>query len=164
MIAFGQGISVTPLQLVSAVSALANQGQMVKPHLVKKIESTDGRFVKLYTGEGRGTALSPATVKEMKKLLRNVVLFGSGRRAQMASFTVGGKTGTAQKALGGRYVKGRYVASFIGLAPLSNPELITLVIVDEPKGSIWGESVCGPVFKDVTEYSLRYLNAQPDML
>jgi len=166
MITFGQGIAVTPLQLLSAASAFANHGRIVKPALIKKIESNDGRFVKTFSGNFRGRAVSERVVADMKKLLRNIVLNGSGKRAKMAAFTVGGKTGTAQKALpGGRgYMKGRFIASFIGLAPLSDPQVIALVIIDDPQGSIWGESVCGPVFKTVVEYSLRYLNAKPDML
>jgi cell division protein FtsI/penicillin-binding protein 2 len=82
----------------------------------------------------------------------------------MQWFGVGGKTGTAQKANPrGGYMKGHYIASFIGFAPLASPRLLGLVIVDGPKGSIWGESVCGPVFKEVVEFSLRYLNEKPDI-
>jgi stage V sporulation protein D (sporulation-specific penicillin-binding protein) len=164
MITFGQSIAVTPLQLMSAVSAFANHGNMAAPTLIKKIESRDGKFVKVFGGETRGQAVSDKTAAEMKTLMRNVVLYGSGRRAQMKWFDVGGKTGTAQKSVpGGRgYMKGHYIASFIGLAPLKDPEIVVLVIVDDPKGSIWGESVCGPVFKRVVEYSLRYLNVKPD--
>ncbi|MBI5079037.1 hypothetical protein HZB08_03355, partial [Candidatus Saganbacteria bacterium] len=159
-------IAVTPLQLLSAVSAFANDGKIIKPYLVKKIESADGKFVKTFARQERGKAVSERTASDMKELLRNVVLKGSGRRARMKWFTTGGKTGTAQKvAPGGRgYWKGHYIASFIGLALLSDPEVIVLVIVDDPKGSIWGESACGPVFKNVVEYALRYLNAKPDML
>jgi len=166
MIAFGQSIAVTPLQLLSAFSAFANQGKTIRPCLVKKVESADGNFVKVFAEEERGHPLSPRVVEEMKGLLRNVVLYGSGRRAKMEWFSVGGKTGTAQKPIpGGRgYMKGHYIASFIGLAPLGDPEVIVLVTVDDPKGSIWGESVCGPVFKNVMEYTLRYLNIKPDVL
>lgn len=166
MITFGQSIAVTPMQLISAVSAFANRGKMVAPYLVKKIESNDGKFVKVNETEIRGRAVSEQTAAQMKTLMRNVCLYGSGKRAQMKWFAVGGKTGTAQKsAPGGRgYLKGHYIASFIGLAPLKDPEIIALVIVDDPKGSIWGESVCGPVFKRAVESTLRYLNVKPDML
>ena len=166
MMSFGQSIAVTPLQLISAVSAFANHGRLIKPTLIKKIESNDGLFIKSFSDESRGQAISDKTAGQMIEMMRGVVLNGSGRRAKMDYFTVGGKTGTAQKAMrGGRgYMKGHYIASFIGMAPLSDPEIIVLVIVDDPKGSIWGESVCGPVFKNVVEYTLRYLNAKPDML
>lgn len=166
MITFGQGIAVTPIQLLSAISAFANRGRLVAPYLVKKIESQDGKFVKYNDTEWRGRAVSEKTAEQMKKWMRNVCLYGSGQKAQMKLFAVGGKTGTAQKSLpGGRgYMRGHYIASFVGMAPLNDPEVIVLVIVDDPKGSIWGETVCGPVFKTVAEYSLRYLNAKPDML
>jgi len=166
MITFGQGIAVTPLQLLSAVSAFGNKGRAVKPYLVKRIESNDGNFVKVYAETERGRPVSEKVAAEMKKLMRDVVVSGSGRKAQMAWYSVGGKTGTAQKALpGGRgYLKGRYIASFIGLAPLSDPRIAALVIVDDPKGVIWGETVAGPAFKNVVEYALRYLNVKPDMI
>lgn len=165
MITFGQSIAVTPLQLVSAVSAFANGGRTVKPFIIKKIQSNDDRYIKTFSSDRGGRAVSNRTAEEVKKLMRNVVLHGSGRRAQMEWFTTGGKTGTAQKAFrGGGYMKGHFIASFIGMAPLDDPEIIALVIVDDPKGSIWGESVCGPVFKNVVEYTLRYLNTKPDML
>jgi cell division protein FtsI/penicillin-binding protein 2 len=166
MITFGQGIAVTPLQLLSAISAFANHGKLVAPYLVKKIESDDGKFVKFNETKWRGTAVSGKTAGEMKTLMRNVCVYGSGKHAQMKLFSVGGKTGTAQKSIpGGRgYLKGHYLASFIGFAPLNDPAVAALVIIDDPKGSIWGETICGPVFKNVVEYSLRYLNAKPDML
>jgi stage V sporulation protein D (sporulation-specific penicillin-binding protein) len=166
MISFGQSIAVTPLQLLQAFSAFANNGKMVKPYLVKKIESRDGKFVKVILPEEKGPVVSKGTVAKVKELLENVVLKGTGRRAQMENFRVGGKTGTAQKAaLGGRgYLKDNYVASFIGLAPLTDPQLIGLVIIDNPKGVIWGETVCGPIFKTAVEFALRYLNIPPDML
>ncbi|MBN3032665.1 MAG: penicillin-binding protein 2 [Candidatus Saganbacteria bacterium] len=166
MITFGQGIAVTPLQLLRAVSAFANGGRLVEPLLIKRIESSDGKFVKLSEAEFAGRAVSEQTAEVMKTLMRNVCLRGSGSKAQIGRFAVGGKTGTAQKsARGGRgYLKGRYIASFIGIAPLGDPEIIALVIVDDPQGSIWGETVCGPVFKNVVEYTLRYLNVKPDMI
>ncbi|MFH1386047.1 MAG: penicillin-binding protein 2 [bacterium] len=163
MITFGQGVAVTPIQLISAISAFANNGKTIRPVIVKKIESSDGQFVKTFAGKYRDTAVSRQTADEMKKLMHNVVLYGSGHRANMDWFTVGGKTGTAQKAgPNGGYMKDHYIASFIGMTPLSDPKLIALIIVDDPKGSIWGESVAGPVFKTVVEYSLRYLNVKPD--
>lgn len=166
MITFGQSIAVTPLQLLSAVSAFANHGRMVRPFLIKKIESDDGKFVKVFAGESGEPAISDKTAAEMLRLMRAVVLKGTGRRAQMPLFSVGGKTGTAQKPVpGGRgYLKGHYIASFIGIAPLTDPQVIALVIVNDPKGNIWGETVCGPTFKNVVEYTLRYLNVKPDML
>ena len=165
MISFGQSIAVTPVQLLSAFSAFANDGVTVKPVLVKKIESNDGKFIKVLTTD-KSRAVSKETSEQTKKLMRNAVALGTGKRADIAGFRVCGKTGTAQKArLGGiGYLKDQYISSFIGFAPYNDPKVITLVIIDGAKDTYWGGTVCGPVFKDVTEYTLRYLNAKPDML
>lgn len=165
MISFGQTIAVTPLQLISAIGSIANQGKRVKPILVKKIESVDGSFVKTFAPEEAGRTVSEKTAREMIRLMENVVLYGSGRKARLSNYRTAGKTGTAQKAIPGRrgYLKDRYVASFIGFAPLKDPRLVTLVIVDDPKGVIWGETVAGPTFKAIMEESLRYLNVPPDI-
>lgn len=165
MMSFGQSIGVTPVQLISAIASLANGGKRVRPVLVKKIESLDGSFVKTYSGEELNRSVSEKTAKAMMQLMENVVLFGTGRRAQMANYRSAGKTGTAQKVFPGGfgYMKGHYIASFVGVAPLDDPRLAALIIVDDPQGSIWGESVAGPVFKEVVEGALRYLNVPPDL-
>ena len=166
MISFGQSIAVTPLQLISAFSVFANQGVLVKPILIKRIESNDGKFIKVFAQDKKERVISAKVADQVKGLMRNVVLKGTGKKAEIENFAVCGKTGTAQKvAPNGRgYMKDRYITSFIGFAPFDNPRVITLVIVDEPRTSIWAETVCAPVFKEVTEYTLRYFNAKPDML
>ena len=166
MISFGQSIAATPLQLLSAVSVFANQGIKIKPILVKKIESIDGKFVRFFSQGREERVISKKVAGQMKELMRNVVLRGTGKRAKIKGFGVCGKTGTAQKVgrSGQGYLKDHYIASFIGFAPFDDPRIITLVIIDDPKGKIWGGEVCAPVFKDVTEYTLRYLNVRPDML
>lgn len=164
MMAFGQSIAVTPIQLISAIGSIGNGGKRIKPVLVRKIESVDGSFIKTFQCEELNRTVSNNTAIEVTKLLENVVLFGSGKRAKMNDYRVAGKTGTAQKAAGGIYLKDRYIASFIGFAPLADPRLVALVIINEPKGSIWGESVAGPVFKEVVEGALRYLNVPPDVV
>ncbi len=164
MMAFGQSIAVTPIQLLSAFQAIANEGERIKPTLIKRIESLDGSFVKTNSADLINHPISKKTCEEMKGLLENVVLNGSGKRAKMVSYRVGGKTGTAQKAVRGVYAQGRFIASFCGMAPLSDPEIVALVIVNEPKTSIWGESVAGPTFREVVENALRYLNVPPDVI
>jgi cell division protein FtsI/penicillin-binding protein 2 len=166
MISFGQSIAVTPLQILSAVSAFANQGIMLRPFLVKRIESSQGKFVKFFSQKRRGRAVSEKVAAQMKQLMRNVVVRGTGKPADIKGFGVCGKTGTAQKAIpnGRGYLKDRYVSSFVGFAPYHHPRIIALVIIDDPEGTYWGGALCGPVFKKVVEYSLRYLNAKPDML
>lgn len=165
MITFGQGIAVTPLQLLTGVSAFANQGKLVKPILIKKIESSNGQVVKVFN-QSKKRAISKKVAAEVKQMMRKVVSQGTGKRAGIKGFKVCGKTGTAQKAKPGHrgYMKDHYIASFVGFAPYHNPRIITLVIIDDPKGTYWGGSVCGPVFAAVTEYSLRYLNVKPDVI
>ncbi|MBI5699741.1 stage V sporulation protein D [Candidatus Saganbacteria bacterium] len=164
MMSFGQSIAVTPLQLLAAYAAIAHGGVRIKPVLIKKIESPDGTFVRSASAEELNRVLSLRVTEQAKKLMENVVLFGSGKRAQMKYFRVGGKTGTAQKALpGGRgYMKNHFIASFCGFAPLDDPRIAILVLVDDPQGVIWGETVAGPAFKTVMEGTLRYLNVKPD--
>jgi stage V sporulation protein D (sporulation-specific penicillin-binding protein) len=166
MISFGQSIAATPLQLLSAVSAFANRGRMVRPFLVKKIESCDGKFIKVFAREERGRPVSEKAANLVKKLMRNAVAHGSGKPAEIRGFKVSGKTGTSQKPrLGGiGYLKGHYIASFVGFAPYHDPRIVALVIIDDPKKTFWGGKVCGPVFSSVVEYTLRYLNAKPDVI
>lgn len=164
MMSFGQTLAVTPVQLLAAVASLANGGQRLKPILVKRIESPDGSFVRTKSTEMLNRTVTARTAEEAKKLMENVVLFGTGRRTKMSRYRTGGKTGTAQKAVpGGGYYKDRFVASYVGFAPYKDPRLCALVIVDDPRASIWGESVAGPAFKTVVEETLRYLNVPPDL-
>jgi len=164
MISFGQGIAVTPIQLISSLSSLANKGRRVKPYLVKNIESVDKSFVKAFVTEDRGQVVSQDTARDIMDLSRLVVEKGTGRLAQIPDFQVGGKTGTAQKALpnGEGYIEGHYISSFIGFAPLSDPRLAVLVVVDDPYPKYWGETVAAPACRDLMEFSLRRFNIPPD--
>lgn len=165
-ISFGQGIAVTALQLIVAVSSIANGGMRIKPALVKKIESLDGSFVKIFPKEEQGRVVSEKTSKEMLELMIYVVDKGTGSFAKIKDFKIAGKTGTAQKVKPGGpgYWPGHYVASFIGVAPATDPKIAVLVIIDEPKGVPWGEKVAAPHFARVMEDTLRYLNIAPDDL
>ena len=164
MMSFGQSISVTPIQLISSLSSIATGGIRMKPRLVKKIESSDSSFFKVFAPESRGQVMSAKTAGEMLDLCEDVVENGTGRLAKIPGFRVGGKTGTAQKARPGGlgYMEGHFVASFIGFTPLDDPRISVLVILDDPKPVFWGERVAAPVFKQVAEYSLRRLNVAPD--
>ena len=165
MMSFGQTLAVTPVQLLAAIGSLANGGRRLKPILVKRIESPDGSFVRTNSTEMLNHTVSERTAEEAKQLMENVVLYGTGRRTRMSRYRTGGKTGTAQKSVpGGGYYKDRFIASYVGFAPFDNPRLCALVIVDDPKASIWGESVAGPAFKVVVEETLRYLNVPPDIM
>jgi cell division protein FtsI (penicillin-binding protein 3) len=153
----GQGIAVTPLQMVAAYGAIANKGIWVRPHLVEKVR-----------GEGaaapeRRRIMSTQTAVEVRKMLREVVAEGSGTAAQIPGYHIAGKTGTAAKPDDrGGYSDYRYVASFVGFAPAKNPRLVALVTVDEPKGAIWGGVVAAPAFAEIAKFALPYLEVPPD--
>jgi len=164
MMSFGQSIAVTPVQLISSLSSIASGGIRMKPRLVKKIESDDSSFFKVFAPESRGQAMSAKTAGGMLELCEDVVENGTGRLAKIPGFRVGGKTGTAQKPRPGGlgYMEGHFVASFIGFTPIDEPRISVLVVLDDPKPVFWGERVAAPVFRQVAEYSLRRLNVAPD--
>jgi stage V sporulation protein D (sporulation-specific penicillin-binding protein) len=154
----GQSIAVTPIQLVNAVAAVANDGMLMKPQLVKEIRY-NGKTVSTIKPEKVRQVISRDTAHQLCGLLESVVAEGTGRNAFVEGYRVGGKTGTAQ-VVGerGGYVDGRYVASFAGIAPVDNPKVAVLVVVAEPKGGIYyGGQVAAPVFQAVVRDTLRYL-------
>ncbi len=151
----GQGIAVTPLQMVSAYATIGNRGVRVTPHLVEKVGS------KRVASTKTTRVVSAHTAERMMSMFRDVVLEGTGAEAAIPGYTVAGKTGTAQKAENGEYVK-KYVASFVGLVPAKNPRLAILVMVDEPHGDIYGGVVAAPAFRDIARFALQYLEVPPD--
>jgi stage V sporulation protein D (sporulation-specific penicillin-binding protein) len=157
-ISIGQGIAVTPIQLATAMSALMNDGVLMKPRLVKEIRDSEGKVARTFEPKPVRQVVSKETALQMASILEHVVSRGTGRRAYIPGYRAGGKTGTAQKVEGGKYVEGRYIASFLGVAPVNNPRLVCLVIVDEPQGVYYGGVVAAPIFKNVVEDALRYLN------
>ena len=151
----GQGIAVTPMQMVSAYATIGNGGVRVRPHLVEKVGSRRVRRPK-------GTrVVSTHTAERMMSMFRDVVLEGTGTQAAIPGYTVAGKTGTAQKPENGHYVS-KYVASFVGLVPAKKPRLAILVMVDEPHGDIYGGVVAAPAFRDIARFDLQYLEVPPD--
>lgn len=151
----GQGIAVTPLQMVCAYAAIGNRGIMPQPHVVEKL---GGKRVKVAPGR---RVVSRHTADTMLGMFRNVVVEGTGTEAAIPGYTVAGKTGTALKAENGRYVS-KYVASFVGLVPARKPRLAILVMVDEPHGNIYGGLVAAPIFRDIARFTLQYLEVPPD--
>lgn len=162
-VSFGQGVSVTPLQLTTAFSALANGGYLMKPYLVKDILDKDGKVIKRNQPQIVKKIISGETASKVTEMLRDAVAEGgTGTAAALAGYDVAGKTGTAQKVSGGRgYAGNKHVASFIGFVPAQSPELVVLVAIDEPEGIQYGGVVAAPAFKAIAETSLRYLNT-PD--
>jgi cell division protein FtsI (penicillin-binding protein 3) len=151
----GQGIAVTPLQMVSAYAAIGNGGVIPPAHVVAKVGGK-----KVAHGKGR-RVVSRHTADRMTAMFRDVVVEGTGTEAAIPGYTVAGKTGTANKAENGRYVQ-KYVASFVGLVPARKPRLAILVMVDEPRGQIWGGVVAAPIFRDIARFALQYLEVPPD--
>jgi cell division protein FtsI/penicillin-binding protein 2 len=151
----GQGIAVTPVQMAAAYAALGNGGVAERPHVVEKIS---GKRVRI--GAGR-RIVSERTANQMMRMLRSVVVEGTGTEAAIPGYTVAGKTGTAAKPENGVYVR-KYVASFVGLVPAENPRLAVLVAIDEPRGAIWGGVVAAPAFADIARFDLQYLEVPPD--
>ena len=162
----GQSIAVTPIQLITAVSTLANGGTLIKPHLVRGLEDP-------VTGEVTSTGpqpvrqvISKGTAQRMSGLLQKVILEGSGKKAYVEGYTVAGKTGTAQIPGQRGYEEGKYVASFAGFAPADNPRIAVLVMIAEPKGGhYYGSEVAAPIFQTVARETLHYLNVpeNPDL-
>ncbi|HHY92772.1 MAG TPA: stage V sporulation protein D, partial [Firmicutes bacterium] len=160
-ISFGQGIAVTPLQMIAMVGAVANRGVLLRPQIVREIRDSAGEVVKPFAPQEVRQVLSPEVAGKLCQLLEGVISDGTGRAAQIPGYRLAGKTGTAQKIVGGHYVSDKHVASFIGFGPVDNPRLAVLVVVDEPQGAYYGGVVAAPVFKRVMEDSLRYLGVPP---
>src|SRR5690606_21335623 len=157
--AYGQGVSVTPVQLAAAVAALGNGGVWMPPRLVRARRTPDGLWQALPLGEGR-RAVSEATAAAVVDMMTGVVHVegGTGRRARLRGVAVAGKTGTAQKLEpSGRYSHDRYVGWFVGLAPAHDPRVAIAVAIDEPRGVHTGGVVAAPVFARV---AAAYLTAQ----
>lgn len=153
----GQGISVTAIQLASVYAAIANGGMWVQPHLVDHVQ---GEREVTFT---RRRILSPRVDRQMLTMLRGVVSdAGTGAAAEIPGYSVAGKTGTAQKPGPNGYEKGRYVATFVGMVPASDPRLVVLVTVDEPHGAIFGGVVAAPAFAQIAAFDLQYLEVPPD--
>ncbi|PKK90537.1 MAG: hypothetical protein CVV64_09250 [Candidatus Wallbacteria bacterium HGW-Wallbacteria-1] len=158
-IAIGQAISVTPIQLMTAVSAVVNDGVYIKPRVVREIHNADGEVVVSFKPEAGRRVCSLATSKTIRGMLSKVVSIGTGKGAAFINFEVGGKTGTAQKAgPGGKYDPDKVIASFVGFIPIERPKFGILVVVDEPKGEkTFGGIVAAKAFKAIGERILEYL-------
>ena len=157
--AFGQGPKVTPLQLISAVSAVANGGNLMKPYLVKQLIDDDGNIVKTTEPTVVRQVISKETSDTVRMLLENAVTNGSGQNAYIKGYRVAGKTGTSEKIPRGN---GKYIASFVGFAPANDPKVACLVMLDEPSnGEYYGGRIAAPVVGKIMEDTLRYLKVEP---
>ncbi|MDK2901926.1 Stage V sporulation protein D [Koleobacter methoxysyntrophicus] len=155
-LSFGQGISVTPLQLLTAMSAIANDGKLMQPYIAKQLVDDNGNIIHEFKPRVVRYVISESTSKEMIQILESVVTNGTGGNAYLEGYRVAGKTGTAEK-----YIDGKYVSSFIGFAPADDPQVAILVILDEPQGIYYGGQTAAPVFRQVMLDTLRYLGVTP---
>lgn len=158
-ISMGQEVGVTPIQIVTAMAALANNGVLMKPYVVSEIRDAQGKTVKQIKPEVKRRVVSPETARTVTTMLEGVVTNGTGTKAAIPGFRVAGKTGTAQKIdpHTGTYSATQFVGSFVGFTPADHPRLAMIVVIDEPQGEAWGGVVAAPVFRRIGEQVLNYL-------
>ena len=162
-VAFGQGLSVTPIQLVRAFSAVVNGGTLYKPMIVKQlVDPISKDIVQEFEPTPQGQIISKETSDLMHVALESVVANGGGKNSYIKGYKIGGKTGTAQKAVDGVYLSNEYILSFLSAAPMDDPQVCVLLIVDNPKGVHYASVTAGPGVKQILSDTLRYLNVSPD--
>ena len=159
---FGQSISVTPIQLITAISAIANDGELMQPRLVKGYTDNKGNVIEEIAPKSVRKVVSEETSKKMLEIAQSVVSDGGGKTAYLPGYRLGGKTGTAQKVVDGVYAQGKYICSFVGIAPTDDPQIVVLATVDEPtEGSLFGSTTAGPIIKEIMSEALPYLGVEP---
>jgi len=163
-IAMGQEVGVTPVQMVAAFGALANDGVRIAPHLVREIRNSSGAVVYSAQPEQR-RVVSAETATALRGMLEGVTLNGTAKKAQLDGYSAAGKTGTAQKIdpKTRTYSKTKYIGSFVGFAPVSNPQVVIIVVMDEPAGLYHGGDVAAPVFREIAEQILPGMGVMPDV-
>ncbi|MGN0814999.1 MAG: peptidoglycan D,D-transpeptidase FtsI family protein [Candidatus Coproplasma sp.] len=160
-IGFGQTVAVTGLQLACAVAAAVNGGNYYVPRLLKSVVSHDGKTVEEITPVLKNTVISEKASQILREMLEGVVTEGSGKKAYIEGYRVGGKTGTAQKYENGAIASGKYVSSFVGFFPANKPEYLALIIVDEPQGTYYGSTVAAPIAKEIFEDIIAIKGIKP---
>lgn len=158
---FGQGISITPIELLTAFSSIANKGTMMEPHVVAAVRDENGKISKIPPKE-IGKPISPATAKVMTQILVNAVNKGEAKWAKTPGYRVAGKTGTASIPIEGKYDPNKTIASFIGFAPVDEPKFVILVILDRPTARIYGSETAAPIFFGIAQDLFTYYSIPPD--
>jgi len=163
VLSLGQEISVTPVQIATAFAAVANGGNLVRPHVVRGLTAQDASLSREVEPVAIRRVISPETARTLLDMLRGVVEEGTGKEAALEQYTVAGKTGTAQKMdpATGRYSHQKIVASFVGAVPAESPRLVILVLLDEPETLRWGGSIAAPTFREIARDALKYLQVPP---
>jgi stage V sporulation protein D (sporulation-specific penicillin-binding protein) len=158
VMSFGQTLTVTPIQMATAMSVIANGGTLVKPHVVKEIRDPQGKTVATIGKTEVRRVMTEVSSRELRQAMERVIEEGTGKTAFIEGYHLAGKTGTSQKSVGGRVSSDSYIASFIGYGPADTPRLLVLVVVDEPStGLYFGGQVAGPVFQAIMRDAYRYL-------
>jgi cell division protein FtsI/penicillin-binding protein 2 len=161
-IGFGQGISATPIQMLAAAAALANDGLVVRPHILRAVRDVDGRALEVTPPDPGRQAVTAETARKVIAMMVDTVTRGTGTQAMLDGYPVAGKTGTAQKpGRSGGYEPDAYIASFLGIVPADRPRLAILVLLDEPLGAYYGGVVAAPVFRAIASQALWHLRVAP---
>jgi cell division protein FtsI (penicillin-binding protein 3) len=165
VISFGHGISVSAVQLIAAVSAIANDGVLMRPYLVKAITDKNGRYIHRFKPRKIRRVISTNTAREIAKIMKTVISKnGTGTLAALEGYSVSGKTGTSQKIGNeGTYAEDKYISSFVGFTPSENPEIAILVVIDEPEEKVYGGIVAAPAFKKIAHETLNHMNISPNI-
>jgi cell division protein FtsI/penicillin-binding protein 2 len=158
---FGQGISVTPIELLDATAAIANDGVRMEPQVVGAVQDAQGNMVKIQP-KVLDTPISVGTAKVMTEIMVNAVNKGEASWARLKGYSIAGKTGTASIPVSGHYDPTQTIASFVGFAPSDNPKFVVLVILNRPTASIYGADTAAPIFFDITKSLLSYYGIPPD--
>lgn len=160
----GQSIAVTPLQLTAAIAAIANDGVLLQPRIIKEYRHEDGTLAESFDPVVVRQAISSETARTLTTMLEKVVSEGGAKRAAVQGYRFAGKTGTAEKLKpdGQGYLEGRYIASFAGFGPVEDPQIAALIVLDDPAGIYYGGQIAAPVFNDIMTQVMRYLNVRPD--
>ena len=163
-IPFGQETSVTSIQLINAMATVANNGLMMQPYVVKEIRDQKGNLIEKFNPRIKKRVISPETAKTLAEILEGAVTSGTGKLAQVPGYRVAAKTGTAQKfdVQLGKYSNDKSVVTTVGFAPVENPAIAVLVMVDEPKSKAWGGTIAAPVLGRVMQKTLSYLQIPPE--
>jgi stage V sporulation protein D (sporulation-specific penicillin-binding protein) len=157
---FGQGISVTPIEMLTAISAIANNGKRMEPHVVSAVENPDGVLVKI-PPKVVDTPISPETAKVMTEIMVNAVNKGEASWTKLDGYRVAGKTGTASIPVNGHYDPTKTIASFVGFAPADDPKFSMIVILNKPTASIYGAETAAPIFFEIAKNILSYYGIAP---
>ena len=156
-VSFGQSFQITPIQLITTASSIINGGRRITPHFAVSAESTDGMFYRKFSYPERSGVVSGSTSETMRYILEQVVAEGSGKRAKLPEYRIGGKTATSEKLP--RSLK-KYISSFLGFAPADDPQVIALITIDEPVGIYYGGTIAAPVIADIFSNILPYLDVE----